>query len=759
MRRIKTINQNWYFTKNQIDVTNTDISAMEQVTIPHTWNALDGQDGGSDYYRGRCYYAYELERPETKDEIYLEFNAVSQTAEVFINGKSVAIHEGGFSIFRVNITKELKEGKNLLVVTADNGENDRTYPQFADFTFYGGIYRDVKLITVSKKHFDLEYFSAPGITATPVLKEKTATVTITGYSKAENVQYLFIIKDAEGNIVDTKESEECSVTVTMENPHLWNGVKDPYLYTASIVMMEGEELLDEVTTRFGIRNYFVDPEKGFFLNGTSFPLHGVSRHQCREDKGWAIGVEEHRQDIELIAEMGANSIRLAHYQHSQDFYDLCDEFGMVVWAEIPFISQFISTKAAYENTMSQMKELVCQNFNHPSICFWGISNEISMAGDDDENLNQNLRDLNELCHTLDPHRLTTIANLSMVDMDSPHNFITDIVSYNHYFGWYVGEVEENGPWLDEFHQLHPEIPLGLSEYGAEGNVTLHSEMPKVRDYSEEYHCLYHEGMLKTFAQRPYLWSTYVWNMFEFGSDMRDEGGVAGRNNKGLVNFSRTLKKDAFYLYKAFWTVEPFVYVCGRRYEKRCGETRIKVYGTGIDSVTLMVGENEIAKLNGEHIFSFEKVVLPIGENQVTAIGFLQGMEMCREAIFLEGVTSPWESYHLPEEDSLEGEGVTNWFSDEYGQKKEMEFKEGYFSVKDKLKDIMAHPEGSVLIAEMMNKMMASAAGGKENTPKIGKAMMKMMGNMSMEQLMKMAGKRVPEGALAMVNEMLSKIEK
>ena len=489
------------------------------------------------------------------------------------------------------------------------------------------------------------------------------------------------------------------------------------------------------------------------------PLHGVSRHQCRENKGWAITMEEHRQDIELIANMGANSIRLAHYQHSQDFYDLCDEFGMVVWAEIPFISQFIKTKAAYQNTISQMKELVCQNYNHPSICFWGISNEISMAGDDDEDLNQNLKDLNELCHQMDPHRLTTIANLSMVEMDSPHNFITDVVSYNHYFGWYIGEVEENGPWLDEFHKHNPNIPLGLSEYGAEGNVNLHNENPMVRDYSEEYHCLYHEGMLKTFAVRPYLWSTYVWNMFEFGSDMRDEGGVAGRNNKGLVNFSRTIKKDAYYLYKAFWTEKPFVYVCGRRYVKRYGKTRIKVYGTGITSVSLSLGEQQIGSANGEHIFTFENVTLPIGENQVTAIGYLDGKEVSRDTILLEGVTTPCESYHLPKDDMAEGEGVTNWFSDEYGQKKEMSFKEGYFSVKDKLKDIMAHPEGAEFVTEMMNKMMAQIVGKQGEQPKIGKAMMKMMGNMSMEQLIKMAGKKVPEGALFMLNEMLSKISK
>lgn len=753
MSRNKTcFNSDWLFTKEQIEPGAVDYSKMTAVTLPHTWNAEDGDNGGNNYYRAKCWYAKKFDRPQG-DVVYVEFGAVSQIAEVFLNGKKLAQHEGGFSIFRVDITEALKDGENVLVVSADNSPNEITYPQFADFTFFGGIYRDVALITVPKSHFCLDYHGAPGIAVTPVEKNGKWTVTVEGYTKVKKENYLFEIIDAEGAVVASAEGTTPKHAFVLENPHLWDGMDDPYLYTAKITM-EGSG--DEVSARFGVRTYSVDPQKGFFLNGRSYPLHGVSRHQCTEGVGWALKKENHETDAKLIREVGANTIRLAHYQHSQDFYDLCDEYGFVLWAEIPFISRFMRTEAARENTISQMTELVLQNYNHTSIMFWGISNEISMEGEEDEALLANLRELNDLCHKLDSTRLTTIANLSMVDMESSHNHITDVLSYNHYFGWYGGDVSQNGPWLDEFHQINPDRAIGLSEYGAEGNINLHSDKPENHDYTEEYQCLYHEGMLETFAARPYLWSTHVWNMFEFASDMRDEGGIKGRNNKGLVNYSRTIKKDSFYLYKAYWTSEPFVYICSRRYYYRPGKTTtVKVYATGVDSVKLYAGKKEIGTATGKHVFVFENVPLSmLGTTKIRAEGLIGEKPICSDEIELKRVSKPHAEYRL-EGDTDAG----NWFQDSYGNAQEVSVVEGYFSINDKLGDVMANQEGAALIQKLMDTVIDSMAGESSGGIKISKGMMKMLSSMTFESIGKMAGGRLPKGAMYELNKELNKIKK
>ncbi|MEG0110599.1 MAG: glycoside hydrolase family 2 TIM barrel-domain containing protein, partial [Oscillospiraceae bacterium] len=369
-------------------------------------------------------------------------------------------------------------------------------------------------------------------------------------------------------------------------------------------LVKNGEALDEIITAFGVREYSVDAETGFILNGKPYPLHGVSRHQDRIDMGWALTRKEHAEDAAIIKEVGANTIRLAHYQHAEEFYSICDETGFVLWAEIPFISMFIADPRARENTLSQMTELVMQKYNHPSICFWGISNEISMGGETPELLD-NLKAVNAICKKLDPSRLTTMAHLTMVENESPMHSLTDVLSYNHYFGWYIGDVSENGPALDAFHKMHPTRPVGVSEYGAEANLALHSAHPHVHDYSEEYQAYYHENMLKTFAERPYLWSTHVWNMFDFAADARDEGGCKGRNNKGLVTYDRKTRKDSFYIYKAYWTKEPFVHITGRRFIDRIsGKTDIKVY-SNCPSVSLSVNGAEPITLEGDKVFIFK----------------------------------------------------------------------------------------------------------------------------------------------------------
>lgn len=747
MRRTINLNTNWHFFKGPYKKNKIPSKAKrswEAIELPHTWNNMDGQDGGSDFYRAVCWYSRVLEIDKRSDEkAYLEFQGANTVADIYINGHHAGHHEGGFSTFRVDITPYLKKNKAKIMVGVDNRASDFIYPQTADFTFFGGLYRDVNLIVVPGSHFTLDHFGAPGIKVTPAVNEDGSAdlkleAAIT--NAASNQRVLFHVADlnAEAN------AQTPSALIHLEEPHLWNGRQDPYLYTVTAMLMQGDQELDRVTARCGVRSVFFDPDKGFFLNGVSYPLHGVSRHQDRMDMGWAITPKEHKEDMELIAEVGANTIRLAHYQHDQYFYDLCDEYGMIVWAEIPFISVFLEGEQAKENTLLQMKELVLQNYNHPSIVCWGIANEISIGGESNTLL-ANLRELNDLCHALDATRVTTLANLTMVANDSPMNFITDIISYNHYFGWYMGKVEDNGPWLDTFHHQHPDVVLGLSEYGCEGIPAYHSDVPKVQDYSEEYQAYYHEKMLETFAERPYLWSTHVWNMFDFASDMRDEGGMKGRNNKGLVTYDRKIKKDSFYLYKAWWTKAPFVHICSRRYQERCADyIDIKVYTT-CDSITLTLNGKVFGTKHADKIVVFEDVPLVNGTNAVEVTGGEQ-----RDYVTFDRVENPNESYVLKIAES--GVNVANWFEGVEATG-EMEFPDGYFSIKDKIGDIMKTPEGEDFINDMIDKISATM------NMSVSKGMLSMAKSFTVERVFDMAGDRVPKDVMPLINKKLNQIAK
>ncbi|MFI3253853.1 MAG: glycoside hydrolase family 2 TIM barrel-domain containing protein [Eubacteriales bacterium] len=548
MRKITIINNDWQFS--------TDKKTFSPVTLPHTWNKLDGQDGGGDYLRQTCYYQKKWNLSKGENKVFLQFEGVNHIAEVTFNGKLLGEHRGGFSTFRFEITDLIQDGENLLEVSANNSANIPVYPQQADFTFFGGIYRDVSLIEVGKTYFDLEFYGSNGVYITPKLQGDTAEISVLSYLKGEvnGAEVTLQIQDGTGNIVanvTNPASKKLEQSLVIPQPILWNarkkienGKENAHLYTLNLEIKKDNQVTDTQSILFGVREFQVDPDKGYLLNGEAYPLHGVSRHQCRQDKGWAISQEDQDQDMAMISELGANTIRLAHYQHSQYFYDLCDQEGMVVWAEIPFITVFIQEQEAIDNTKTQMHELVLQNYNHPSVCFWGISNEVTLAGETEE-LMQTQKELVEIIKSYDQTRLTALANISFVGMDSPQNFLTDILGYNHYFGWYGGDLTENEKWIDSFHEKYPQRPLAITEYGAEGIMTLHTENPVCRDYTEEYHAVYHEHMLSIFQTRPFLWGTYQWNMFDFAADARDEGGVAGRNNKGLVSFDRSVKKRCF----------------------------------------------------------------------------------------------------------------------------------------------------------------------------------------------------------------------
>ena len=448
MRQIVNINRKWAFTKQTTQIPKTIDKTWNFVNLPHSWNAIDGQDGDSDYYRGTAIYAKELPKEDLPEaeRYYIEIKGANSSADLYVNGKKYAHHDGGYSTWRADITAEIGP-KTMIVIAVDNAPNDTVYPQVADFTFYGGLYRDVNIIAVSESHFDLDYFGTPGIKVTPVVEGKDANVEVEVFVTAAKIgqEVKYTLVDAEGNEIAAATANDTKVSFKIENVRLWNGRKDPYLYTAKAELIENGRMLDNVSARFGCRSFEIDVNKGFILNGEEYPLRGVSRHQDRWGIGNALLPEHHEEDIDLICEVGCTTIRLAHYQHDQYFYDLCDEKGLVIWAEIPYISQHMAT--GRENTISQMKELIVQNYNHPSIVVWGLSNEITMKGADDPDLLENHYILNDLCHEMDKTRLTTMACVSPAPIDSEYVTIPDTVSYNHYFGWYGGDTSQNGPWL------------------------------------------------------------------------------------------------------------------------------------------------------------------------------------------------------------------------------------------------------------------------------------------------------------------------
>ena len=736
-----------------------DGDAFTKVALPHTWNNIDGQDGMADgpYWRGLGCYHMELPNPTAGKKQYIEFQGANHVATVYCNGREMGCHKGGFSTFRFDLTPAMKPEGNILTVEVTNAVSD-IYPQNADFTFYGGLYRAVNFIEVAPAHFDLLKDGTSGVFVTPRSNGMTRVDLFP--VAAEGCTVKVTLKDAEGNVAgegSAAAAEHTVIKIKVKEPHLWNSMEDPYCYTCEAVIEKDGEEQDTVTATYGYRSFHVDPDKGFFLNGKSYPLHGVSRHQDREDMGWAITPKEHEEDIALIKEVGANTIRLAHYQHDQYFYDLCDHTGFVLWAEIPFISQFIPTKEAHDNTISQMTELIAQNYNHPSIFFWGISNEITIAGES-EALYQNLTELNALAKKLDPSRLTTMAQVSMVPMDSEHTYITDLQSYNHYFGWYVGDVEDNGPWLDKFHALNPDRCLGVSEYGAENILKWHTAYPDNHDYTEEYASHYHHEMLKTFATRPYLWATHVWNMFDFAADARDEGGVQGRNNKGLVTYDRKTKKDAFYIYQAYWTTKPMVHVCGERFVDRAPDERfIDVY-TNCDEVTLYVnGEAVATKAAVDHEVLFENVALRDGDNVITArSGDVEG-----NTITVRPVAEHNYAYDVPE-----GNQGANWFDDPaaVAARKAMKFPAGYYSIKDKVSVLMANPETAKVLQGAMAQILGGTSFSMMNdAEKSDKSddnpMAGFYGMMRLSDLMKMAGKSVTAEMKQQINDALIQIKK
>lgn len=761
MRERILINRNWKFVKQADGAEDAARLQGETVCLPHTWNAADGQDGGNDYYRGTCWYVKDLYDSLGAEEVekqiasgrrvFLEFAGAAITCEVFMNGRKLAHHEDGFSTFRVDITDALSEDKKgVLAVSCDNADNDHVYPQKADFTFYGGLYRNVFVVFADRVHLALMDHGTSGLLITPEvnLKETSACVkaeaTVEGLrspEEAEHWQIIFELLDAEGNrLAENSAGIDGSCKSRAEfdiaNVHLWDGIQDPYLYTMRAKLCPRKKPVQEadaVPVRFGCRVMRMDPQKGFFLNGRSYPLRGVAMHQDYKGLGNALTKKEFAEDMAFIREIGANTVRLSHYQYPQMFYDLCDENGIVAWTEIPFITMYM--KNGRQNTLDQMRDLVLQNYNHPCIAVWGLSNEITAASAVNEDLIENMRELNDLCHRLDPQRKTTMANVFMLETDSPLLTIPDVNSYNLYFGWYVGEMKETDAFFDAYHRKYPDRVIGFSEYGADANPAYQAENPGQGDYTEGYQALYHEHMIRMIQERPYLWATHVWNLFDFAADGRDEGGKHGENQKGLVTFDRKIRKDAFYAYKAVWNrTEPFVHLCGKRYVNRESEvTKIKVY-SNLPVVRLTVDGEDYGEKPGDGVFEW-KVRLKQENRDIHISAEASGGEsFClpvgatvRDEMQIRKVPEADPSYVYGE---FKG-GAANWFDSSQTDP-------SCYSVEDTLGELRKNEQAAAVVGELMNRA-AKSRGDVAEAVKDNPGLQKMLGRMKMISLLEQGG--------------------
>jgi len=767
MKRRIAMNDAWRFIRQNEEQAMNPLYNDEHWTpanIPHTWNAIDGANG-YEYYQGACWYrkGFAVNPSYEGHKLFIEFNGSNSITDVYVNGKHMGQHKGGYSTFRFDITDAVIFGAdNVLAVRVDNTVVDDVYPQKADFTFYGGIYRDVNLIITNPVHFDLLDYGSNGVYIVQEevtdekarLNIKTRLVNESGEEKRVRLwaDILDVIRQsvtyaAKEVVLAAGESKTEEMTCVIDHPTLWNGRENPYLYNANISVTSFNDTIDECSVPFGVRYFHVDPEKGFFLNGKHLRLNGVSRHQDRKDMGWAITEREQDEDMEFIKEIGATSIRLAHYQHSQYFYDLCDKEGMVVWAEIPFISVMSQNELEGINAKQQMLELIKQNFNHPSIIFWGLQNEIQIGGERPE-VRKLVKELNELTKKEDPTRLTTMANVLFVSEEDEFNRMTDAVGYNKYYGWYHGKPEDFEPWLDKFHTINPDVPLCISEYGAEGIVQYHSNDPKVKDYTEEYHALFHEKVWKIFEKKPFLWATYVWNMFDFGANIRDEGGVQGRNNKGLVSYDRKIKKDAFYMYKAHWSNEKFVHIASKRFVDRAEEyIRVKVY-SNCNEVTLYVnGERIQSQTSDDKIFIFDRVSLGEGVNEIRAVAMEDHLQYVDIARFHKAAV-PNPCYEAPVEDK--GEQVNNWFqmpeSDD-DDMVELQITDDVYSTRCTFKELFENEQTAAILTKFFGEDFRTR-------PTYG-----MTQGFKIDTLAEMAPEHFTEKLLYLLNKELTKIKK
>jgi len=599
-RTSQLLNTNWKFMQGDAsgaEITDFDDHEWQTLTIPHNWGWEQAQRGEK-YLRSPGWYRRVLDpgMPKAGRRYFVRFEAAGSVADVFLNGKSLGQHRGAFGAFCFEITKQLSNsGTNVLAVRVSNTEEKDLAPLSGDFCVFGGLYRPVHLLETDETCFTPTDHGSPGVAWRQTqVSETQATLDVTtqisnSTKQKQSLTLLARVIDQDGKPVAEMEqpitlmpsvTEPFRLRIIVPKPHLWNGRSDPYLYKAVVELRTKDQVRDAVEQSLGLRYFSVDPDKGFFLNGQPYHLHGVNRHQDRWNKGWAISETDQDEDLAMIKEMGCTVVRCAHYQHSDYFYSLCDKAGILVWAEIPQVDRVGDSPQFAETSRNQLLDLIRQNINHPSIFAWSLFNELRPKNPDPHRL---LQDLTVIANGEDPTRPTIAATCTE---ELPQmNKIPDLLGWNVYYGWYGdwGPLSDYDPMRAKYRFTSRSGGYCVSEYGAGANPSQHEQNPRKPKndgqwHPEEYQNILHEKAWTELKTAPYIWGTFVWCMFDFTSYWRNEGGIKGRNNKGLVTYDRTTKKDSFYFYKANWSDEPVLYITSHRHTERTNAvTDVKVY--------------------------------------------------------------------------------------------------------------------------------------------------------------------------------------
>lgn len=687
MSRKSVLNEGWLFrrlpeqTIEQTSPALLPVEGYETVTLPHTWYTDE------DPYRGLTVYRRTVCPSPEAEHVFLSFEGADQRCRVWAYGVLLGEHRGGYSRFRVPLPRSAS-GRTEITVLLDNRVDETVSPHFGDFTVFGGLYRPVELIEAGECCFDYGYYGTDGLIVRASADEGGDGLLrlephVLGADTSVRIRY--VVLDEDGNTAaEAFGPADETLSLHLGAVRLWGGPGRAHLYTVRAALMRGDEVLDEVSVRTGFCRVTLRAEDSLCLNGRKTPLRGVAKHQDIGLSYNAVSDAQIAADFALIGEIGANAVRLSHYQHAQKAYDEADERALLCWAEIPML-KMTEDSALFENAKDQLRELILQNIHHPSIFCWGIQNEIAMFRDAPY-MHEQCAALHAIVKELDPDRLSACANLYPLKPKSRLNRLTDLVGYNLYFGWYYGEPGDYATYLDRFHAAAPDVCLGVSEYGVDANIALHNDAPQIKDYSEEYQALWHETVYPQIEARPWLWGSFVWNMFDFSSARRDEGGLRFVNGKGLVTRDRQIKKDSFFYYKARWSDKPFVHLCARRFEKRCCERAdVKVY-TNRREVSLTV--NDVLFASGENdgngTVLFRGVPLVPGENRVEA-----SSGAYTDALVWQRVETPEAGYALPETD---GGAVKNWFLSD-----DDITRQGYFSLNDTANDVLDDPKARAVL--------------------------------------------------------------
>lgn len=638
-RQVVSLDEDWQFRFSH----SVEKGVYDRVDLPHTWNAGDALSGKPDYKRGIGNYRKTITVPDDwkGKRVFIRFEGVNNVADMFVNGCHAGRHKGGYGAFTFDLTDGLRYGaENTFLVRVSNAENLEIMPLVGDFNFYGGIYRNVSLIVAEPVHISMRDYGSSGVRLVQksVSRESAqvdAVVQLSNDSGSGAEAELRVrLLDGEKEVLASSSAVSLpagesshSIGFSLENPHLWNGTEDPFLYTAEVSLWQDGRMIDRVEQPLGLRYYSIDPEKGFFLNGRHLQLRGVCRHQDRAEVGNALRPWHHDEDAAIMAEMGVNAVRLAHYPQSSYFYDLMDRYGFIVWSEIPFIGPggysdegFVDIEAFRENGKEQLREMIRQHYNHPSICLWGIFNELSMRGDSPVPY---IEELDAIAHEEDPTRPTTSAS----NIDGELNFVTDAIAWNRYDGWYGGTPADLGKWLDRTHEEHPELCIAISEYGAGASIyhqqdTVVKSVPVSWWHPENWQTQYHIENWRELSSRPFVWGSFVWNMFDFGAAHRHEGDRPGINDKGLVTFDRKVRKDAFYFYQANWRDDiPVLYLADRRCTERVRKVQTFRAFTNFPEAELFVNGRSCGKAGADslRVVTWENVELSPGRNEIKVV--------------------------------------------------------------------------------------------------------------------------------------------